>query len=67
MQRLDNTVTAAYPGGVRAVLPIRPEVLEALTKAFVAVTESGTWVRARVKGMNVVGKTGTAQWGPKQR
>jgi penicillin-binding protein 2 len=67
IQSLDNRVIAAYPNRLRDQLPITPENLEAIRDALVAVTESGTGGRARVKGIKVAGKTGTAQWGPKER
>lgn len=65
IQDLNNKVVAAYPDRLRDDLAIKPEVMEQLRKALVAVTESGngTAHRAQVKGIHVAGKTGTAQWG----
>lgn len=71
VQALDNSVVAAYPDRVRDELNIQPEIMDTIRKAMVLVTEggNGTAHRAKVKGMEVAGKTGTAQWGPtdKQR
>lgn len=66
VQSLDNRVIGAYPPRVRDELPISDEILETMRKALVGVTEdgNGTARRARVKGISVAGKTGTAQWGP---
>jgi penicillin-binding protein 2 len=71
IQGIDNKVVAAYPDRVRDDLQIKPEDMETLRKALVAVTEDGegTAHHAQVEGYHVAGKTGTAQWGPtnKQR
>ena len=71
IQGIDNKVVAAYPDRVRDDLQIKPEDLETLREALIAVTEDGqgTAHHAQVKGTKVAGKTGTAQWGPmnKQR
>ncbi len=69
VQTIDNKVIAAYPDRVREVIPMAPEVDEVLRKALVAVTSDGqgTAHRAKVKGIEVAGKTGTAQWGPTER
>jgi len=71
IQGLDNKVLSAYPDRLRDDLQIKPEDMETLRKALIAVTEDGqgTAHHAQVKGTTVAGKTGTAQWGPtsKQR
>ncbi len=65
IQGLDNKVVAAYPDRLRDDLQIKPDDLETLRKALIAVTEDGqgTAHLAQVKGTTVAGKTGTAQWG----
>ncbi len=69
VQTIGNRVIAAYPDRVRDEIPITPEVDALLRKALVAVTSDGqgTAHRAQVKGVQVAGKTGTAQWGPTDR
>lgn len=71
IQTLDNKVIAAYPDRIREEIPMSEELKNTLFKSMVQVTEGGqgTGHRAKVKGMSVAGKTGTAQWGPegKQR
>ncbi len=69
VQTIGNKVVAAYPDRVRDEIPVSPEIDQVLRKALVAVTSDGqgTAHRAKVKGIDVAGKTGTAQWGPTER
>lgn len=69
VQNIANQVIAAYPDRIRDEIPVTPEIREELRRAMVAVTSDGmgTASRARVKGIEVAGKTGTAQWGPTDR
>ncbi|MDX2082049.1 MAG: penicillin-binding protein 2 [Terrimicrobiaceae bacterium] len=69
VQTIDNKVIAAYPDRVRDEIPVNPDVDQLVRQALVAVTSDGqgTAHRAKVKGIDVAGKTGTAQWGPTER
>lgn len=67
VQSIDSKIVNAYNMRVRAVVDIDKKVMEALREGMVQVVESraGTAGRAAVPGIKVAGKTGTAQWGPK--
>lgn len=69
VQTIDNKVIAAYPDRIREEIPVSPIVREEMRRALVAVTSDGqgTAHSAQVKGIDVAGKTGTAQWGPTDR
>jgi penicillin-binding protein 2 len=69
VQNIANQVVAAYPDRIREQIPMTPEIREEVRRALVGVTADGqgTASRARVKGIEVAGKTGTAQWGPTDR
>lgn len=69
VQTIDNKVVAAYPDRTRDFIPMSPDIITEMRKALVMVTEHGTGTAhsAKVKGIKVAGKTGTAQWGPKDR
>ncbi len=67
IQTPDNQVVSAYPNRIRENVLIPPDIYRALKAALIEVTEggSGTAHQAQVPGIQVAGKTGTAQWGPK--
>ena len=69
VQSLDGKIVTAYNVRARDLLDIHPSVIAQLKKAMVSVVESGagTGGKAQVKGIEVAGKTGTAQWGPKNK
>src|SRR5581483_11546119 len=69
VQSIDSQIVTAYEVGARGTLDIDPKILAELKKAMVAVVSSraGTGGKAGVDGVDVAGKTGTAQWGPKSK
>jgi penicillin-binding protein 2 len=67
VQTIDNQIVTAYAVRVREQLDIDPAILALIKQAMVAVVSSGngTAGKAQVENVAVAGKTGTAQWGPK--
>ena len=69
VQSVDGQIVNAYGVRARSQVEISKEVLADIKQAMVAVVESrmGTAGKAQVPGVHLAGKTGTAQWGPKNK
>ncbi len=69
VQGIDNQIVTPYAIRAKSELDIKPADLEELKKAMVDVVSggSGTGHKAGVDNVEVAGKTGTAQWGPKNK
>ena len=69
VQSIDGQIVTAYSVRAREQLDIDPKILKEIKKAMVAVvsSRSGTAGKAAVPNVKVAGKTGTAQWGPKNK
>ena len=69
VQDIDSQVVTAYDVRAKSMLNLDPKILAELKKAMVDVVTggSGTAHKATVENVQVAGKTGTAQWGPKKK
>ena len=63
VQTLDNAVASAYAVRARSDVGISDDVFATVKKGMQMVVDHGTAAQARVPGVDVGGKTGTAQWG----
>jgi penicillin-binding protein 2 len=69
VQTYNNQIVTAYNIEAKADLAIDPKILAAVKKGMIAVVSSpaGTAGKAAIDEVQIAGKTGTAQWGPKAR
>jgi penicillin-binding protein 2 len=69
VQSLDNKIVSAYQVRAKRTLDISESTLDQLHTALIDVVNSagGTAHEAQLDTVEVAGKTGTAQWGPKNK
>lgn len=69
VQSLDDQITTGYEIRIKDQLGISKEIIDAARKGMVLATNGGrgTGHRASLNNIVVAGKTGTAQWGPKDK
>ena len=63
VQTLDSAIASAYEVRDRSDVGISDDVFKTVKKGMLMVVDHGTAAQARVSGVEVGGKTGTAQWG----
>ena len=69
IQTYDNEIVSAYSVRAKRTLDFSPQTEEQLRKGLVDAVNApgGTAHAASLDNVDVAGKTGTAQWGPKER
>ena len=69
VQTYNNQVVMAYDVAAKEMLGIDPKIMAAVKKGMIAVVSSpsGTAGKAAIEEVQIAGKTGTAQWGPKSK
>src|SRR4029450_8346449 len=68
-QTFDKQIVTAYQVRAKRTLDMSPETLEQVRTGMIDVVNggSGTAHQASLDNVEVAGKTGTAQWGPKHK
>src|SRR5437660_7138537 len=68
-QTFDNQIVSAYQVRAKRALDLSPDTLEQLRTGMTSVVNGagGTAHQASLDNVEVAGKTGTAQWGPKNK
>ena len=69
VQSLDHEIVTAYQLREKRALDISAETMEEVRAGMIEVVNgpNGTGHEAQLEGVEVAGKTGTAQWGPKSK
>ncbi len=69
VQTYNSQIVTAYETETREDLGIDPKIMAAVKKGMINVVQSpsGTAGKAAIDEVQIAGKTGTAQWGPKAR
>jgi len=69
VQTIDNEIVSAYQVRAKKTLDVSPETLAELRTGMIDVVNGagGTGHEAVLDNVEVAGKTGTAQWGPKNK
>jgi penicillin-binding protein 2 len=69
VQSIDGKIVTAYGVRARSQIDFEPKILKEVKRGMVQVVSdaNGTAGRASVPNVKVAGKTGTAQWGPKNK
>jgi penicillin-binding protein 2 len=69
VQTYNNQIVTAYNVEVKETLGIDPKIMAAVKQGMIDVVSSpsGTAGKAAIDEVQIAGKTGTAQWGPKSK
>jgi len=69
VQSPDQQVVSAYEEREKRSIDVSPETMEQIREGMIEVVNgaNGTGHEAQLDGAEVAGKTGTAQWGPKNK
>jgi len=69
VQTVGNEIVAAYSVRAKKTIPVSPQTMEQVRVGMVDAVNAplGTAHQASLDEVSVAGKTGTAQWGPKEK